>query len=61
MNYDEIKRNLNEAGRLVDDGKVAEGDALIRTMRGKGLTGRDLKVNLTGSQYEALRKYEWSR
>ena len=58
MNYDEIKRKINEAGRFVDDGKVAEGDALIRTMVGKGLTKNDLEVNLTEAQYGALRKHE---
>jgi hypothetical protein len=58
MTYDEIKRKIREAGKLVDEGKVADADVLIRTMVGKGLTGRDLDVNLTEAQYKALRKFE---
>lgn len=61
MTYDEIKRTLREAGRLVDAGKVGEGDALIRTMLGKGMTPHDLRVNLSDEQYSALRKFERSR
>jgi len=61
MDYGEIRRMLNGAGRLVDGGKVAEADALIRTLLGKGLTGRDMDVNLTDAQHKALRKFERSQ
>jgi len=58
MNYQKIRQNLNEAGRLVDRGEVAEADTLIRTMVGRGLTNNDLRVNLTEAQCKALRNHE---
>ena len=61
MDYQEIKQRLSEAGRLVDAGKVAEADAMIRTMLGKGLTGMDLQANLTPTQLRALRKHDRSK
>lgn len=56
MTYDQIKKELAAAGRLVDRGKVAEADRKIRAMVGKGLTRADLDANLTSAQMAALRK-----
>lgn len=57
MNYDEIKKNLREAGKLVDDGDVAAADTKIRSMLGKGLTGADLDANMTRAQMKKLREH----
>jgi len=60
MLYDEIKRYLNQAGRLVDEGKVAEADEKIRAMVGYALTPSDISANLTQDQIKKLREYEKS-
>lgn len=57
MNYDEIKKNLREAGKLVDAGDVAEADTKIRSMLGKGVTKHDLDTNLTPAQMKKLREH----
>lgn len=38
MNYQQIKLELSKAGKLIDVGDVAEADALIHALLGKGLT-----------------------
>jgi len=55
MNYEQIKSKLNEAGRLVDAGQVAEADTMIRSMRGEGVTANDISTNLTSAQMRQLR------
>jgi len=57
MNYQEIKLNLTKANLLVSEGLVAEADALIRSMVGKGLTGADLSANLTSTAMRKLRAF----
>lgn len=57
MTYDEIKRKIREAGRLVDAGQVAEADALLRSMVGKGLRLADLDANLSAAQVKQLREH----
>jgi len=61
MRDDEIKRHLNQAGRLVDEGKVADADEKIRAMVGYGLITRaDISANLRQDQIKNLREYEKS-
>jgi len=55
MNYDTIKSKLNESGRLVDAGQVAEVATMIRSMLGEGVTAQDLADNLTDDQLRKLR------
>jgi hypothetical protein len=57
MNYEEIKKNLCEARRLIDAGDIAAADAKIRAMVGKGLTRMDLDANLTDADFAKLRDH----
>jgi len=61
MNYQEIKPNLAKANLLVSEGLVAEADALIRSMAGKGLTGADVSANLTPAALRKLRAFAKAR
>ena len=58
MNYQQIKQNLNRAEALVNAGSVAEAHQLIKSMVGQGLTGHDLKTNLSTIAYAKLAKHE---
>ena len=55
--YAIIKRDLRKAGRLVDEGKVAEADAVVRDLLGQGLTAVDVNTNLTKDQLAKLRAH----
>jgi hypothetical protein len=55
MNYQDIKKGIAEAGRLIDAGDLAAADKKIRSMVGKGLTRNDLDANLTKNQIKQLR------
>jgi hypothetical protein len=57
MHYAEIKKNLNEAGRLVDAGNISAADRKIRAMLGKGMSMADIAANLTSKQIAALRAH----
>ena len=57
MNYEEIKKSLNEVGELVNAGMLREADKKVRKMLGQGLTRSDLDANLTHAQIAALRKH----
>lgn len=57
MTYDEIKKNLRQASRLIHEGNVAKADRLIRSMAGKGLSKADLDANLTQNEIKILREF----
>ncbi len=56
MTYDEIKRKLNQAARLVDAGDTARAGAVIRSMVGYGLTRADLDHVLGARRLAKLRR-----
>jgi pentatricopeptide repeat protein len=57
MTYQEIKTNLCKADRLALAGNVAEADALVRSMLGKGMTPNDLSSNLSPQAMRKLRAF----
>ena len=56
MTYDEIKRKLNDAARLVDAGDLMRAGAVIRSMVGHGLTRSDLDHILGARRLAKLRR-----
>ena len=56
MSYDEIKRKLNQAARLIDAGETARAGAVIRSMVGHGLTRADLDHILGARRIAKLRR-----
>jgi len=56
MSYQEIKDGLRRAEALVNDGKVEEADAVVRSLR--GLSFHDLTVNLSSKTLKKLRSFD---
>ena len=54
MSYSDIKRNLNEAARLIDAGEYGSADRLIRTA---GTTRNDLDFILGPKRIAKMRKW----
>ena len=54
MSYSDIKRNLNEAARLIDAGEYGSADRLIRT---PGTTRNDLDFILGSKRIAKMRKW----
>jgi hypothetical protein len=57
MTYDEIKRELGAAARLVDAGDVAGAYGKINAMIGKGVSHGDVAAILLPEQIRALREH----